>query len=64
MIARVAVLLVIGLAIAIAPAGAAEETTSDGPGGECVWTSSSGGKPSAGANPRNCIDNPPALFSS
>src|SRR5688500_8538929 len=56
MLGKVVVLLVIGLAIALAPAASAEETSSDASGGECVWTSSSGGKPGAGANVRNCVE--------
>ena len=56
MLGKVVVLLVIGLAIAIAPAASAEETSSGESGGECIWTSSSGGKPAAGANLSNCVD--------
>ena len=57
MIGKIVVLLVLGFAIAVAPtAAASEETTSDGGGGECVWTSSSGGRPGAGANVGNCVD--------
>jgi hypothetical protein len=56
MLGKVVVLLVIGVAIAIAPSATAEVASSDASGGECVWTSSSGGKPGAGANVRNCVD--------
>ncbi|HEX9817256.1 MAG TPA: hypothetical protein VGB18_09770 [Candidatus Thermoplasmatota archaeon] len=56
MIGKIIVLLVIGFAIAVAPTATAEETSSDASGGDCVWTSSSGGKPGGGVNARNCID--------
>ena len=55
LLGKIVILLVIGFAIAAAPAASAGETSSDGTGGECVWTSSSGGKPAAGANASNCI---------
>lgn len=56
MIGKFVVLLVIGFAIAVAPSASAEEISSDGSGGDCVWTSSSGGRPGGGVNARNCID--------
>ncbi len=56
MIGKIIVLLVIGVAIAFAPTATAEENSSDGSGGDCVWTSSSGGKAGAGANVSNCVD--------
>lgn len=56
MIGKIIVLLVVGFAIAIAPAASAEEISSDGSGGDCVWTSSSGGQPGGGVNPRKCLD--------
>ena len=56
MLGRIVVLLVIGLAVAIAPSAAADGGSADGGGGDCVWTSSSGAKtPNAGVNARECV---------
>lgn len=55
MIRGILVLLVIAFAIAVAPTAAADETSEAG-GDDCVYTSTSYGKPGVGVNPSYCLD--------